>query len=171
MNLIDLIKTRRSIRNFSPERISSDLIFQILDAGRYAPSAGNLQDWYFFVVQDKEKIKEISKIAFNQNWIEKASFLIIACSNLKIISYYGERGLRLYSKQDVAAAIQNMLLFAWSLGIGSCWVGAFDEEALRKHLGIAEHFEIQAIIAFGFPQENPAMPRRKKLEDIFQMIN
>jgi nitroreductase len=170
MDFLQVIKTRRSIRDFLDKEIPNEKILKILDVARYAPSAGNLQDWFFFVVKEKEKIKEISKIAFNQRWIKNAAFLIVACSDLGIISYYGERGINLYSKQDVACAIQNMLLFAWKIGIGSCWVGAFDEKALRDYLLIPEKFKPQAIIAFGYPRNIPTMPKRKKLEKIYKFI-
>ncbi len=171
MNVLEAIKGRRSIRKFSDKKIPKEIILKILDVGRYAPSAGNLQDWKFFVVRSKERIKDIAKIALNQRWVEKASFLVIACSDLREISWYGERGVRLYSKQDVAASIQNMLLYAWSLGIGSCWVGAFDDKKLREYLNLPEYIEPQAILAFGYPKEIPKMPARKNLEEIAVFVD
>ena len=171
MDVLEAIKGRRSVRKFSQKEIPKEVILKILDAARYAPSAGNLQDWKFFVVRGRERIREIAGIALNQRWMESAGFLIIACSDLREISRYGERGIKLYSKQDVAASIQNMLLYAWSLGIGSCWVGAFDEEKLRKYLNLPEHLEIQAIIAFGYPAQIPPIPPRKSLEEIAEFID
>jgi len=166
MDVLEAIKGRRSVRKFSQKAIPKEIILKILDAARYAPSAGNLQDWKFIVVRGREKIKEIAGIALNQRWLENASFLVIACSDLREISKYGERGIRLYSKHDVAASIQNMLLYAWSLGIGSCWVGAFDEEKLKEYLNLPKHLEPQAILAFGYPAEIPPMPTRKNLAEI-----
>ena len=171
MDVLEAIKGRRSVRKFSQKEIPKEVILKILDAARYAPSAGNLQDWKFFVVRGRERIREIAGIALSQRWMESAGFLIIACSDLREISRYGERGIKLYSKQDVAASIQNMLLYAWSLGIGSCWVGAFEEEKLRKYLNLPEHLEIQAIIAFGYPAQIPSMPPRKNLEEIAEFID
>ena len=160
MEVFEAIKNRRSIRRFRKQEIEKEKIEKILEAATYAPSSGNLQNWEFILVKDENSKKEIAKISLNQKFIEEADFLIIVCSNQEKISWYGERGKKLYAIQNCAAAIQNMLLAAHSLGIGSCWVGAFDDLALIKFLNLPNHILPQAILAFGYPAEKPKMPER-----------
>ena len=167
MELSEAIKKRRSIRKYLDKPVDWDKIGKIIDAARCAPSPGNVQDYRFIVVTDKEKIAKLSDAALEQRFVEQAPVVIVVCSDIeKIKRAYGVRGERLYSIQGCAAAIENMLLRITDLGLGSCWVGAFDEARVRSVLAIPDTARPQVILPIGYPDEKPEMPLRQELVDI-----
>ncbi|GIU69587.1 MAG: NADH dehydrogenase [Candidatus Woesearchaeota archaeon] len=132
METLEAINQRRSIRKYLDKPVEFEKITTIIDSARKAPSAGNLQDWSFIIVTDKNLIKQVASYALEQYWIATAPALIVVCGlPEKHEMYYGLRGKRLYNIQDCAAAIENILLSATDLGLGTCWVGAFEEEKIR----------------------------------------
>ncbi|MBI4149025.1 nitroreductase family protein [Candidatus Woesearchaeota archaeon] len=167
MDIWDCIRTRRSIRKFRDIPVEWDKVGQILNAGRYAPSAGNLQNWQFLVVTDAEKRKQIAEASGQQYWMQTAPIQIIVCMKVQITEqYYGIRGERLYSIQNGAAAAENMMLMAHALGLGSCWVGGFDEEKVKRICQIPDRARPQVIIAMGYADEQPMIPPRLTLENV-----
>jgi len=166
MDVLTAIKTRRSIRSFKRKSIEEEILRKILEAATYAPSSGNLQNWEFVIVRDPERKRKIAEIAYGQEFVADADVVIVACSDQNRVARYGERGKKLYAIQNVAAAVQNLMLAAWSFGIGSCWVGAFDEAELSELLNLPEHVVPHAIIALGYPDERPSVPPRRKLEEV-----
>jgi len=127
----EVIKNRRSIRKYKPIPLNWDDVAKILDAAHYAPTSGNQQCWKFIVVQSKKIKEEIAKACFEQTWIETAPVIIVVCSDIeKMERAYGIRGKMFYAVQECAAAVENALLTAESIGISTCWVGAFDDAAL-----------------------------------------
>ena len=167
MNVTECIITRRSIRKYLPKHVDLELIGKIVEAGRAAPSAGNIQPWFFLIVDDKDKIKAIAQSSFGQDWMASVPYHIVVVGKpLDSKRHYGIRGERLYAVQDCAAATQNMLLQAHALGLGACWVGAFDEEKVKGILSISEHFRPQAIITLGWPAEQPLPPMKLKLDHV-----
>ncbi len=166
-DILDLIKSRRTIKNFSSQYVSWENIARIIDAGRHAPSCGNVQNWKFIVVDDAGKKKAIADACYEQFEIVSAHCLIIICAEPeKAERYYGMRGERLYTVQNCAAAAQNMLLEAHSLGLGSAWIGAFDEEAVKGVLGIPEEVRPQIIIPIGYARDVPPKPPKYPLETV-----
>ena len=166
-DILDLIKSRRNIKKFLPKFVSWEKISRIIDAGRHAPSSGNVQNWKFIVVNDLEQKQMVAEAAYDQLEIVQASTLIIICAEPeKAERYYGLRGERLFSVQNCAAAIQNMLLEAQSLGLGTRWIGGFDEEAIKTMFKIPEEIRPQAIIAVGYPKEVPKKPPKYPLETL-----
>ena len=166
---INILKKRKSIRRFKFEiEISRDKERALLEAGRLAPSAGNMQTWHFFVVRGKALKQKIAKVAFDQSFITQAPLVVIvAIDKIRARRGYGKRGLELYGIQDTAAAIQNMLLAARVMGIGSCWVGAFSEYDLEHALVIdRKRFRTVAIIPFGYPAEDPPARGRMSLKKV-----
>lgn len=167
MDIFDIFKLRRSIRSFTSEDISEEQIEKIIDAARWAPSAGNIQPWEFIVIRRPEIKREIAKAALNQIFIEEAPVVIVVCADeVKSSRVYGSRGANLYCIQDTAAAIENMLLAICALGLGACWVGAFNEDDVRRTLRIPRGLRPVAIIPVGHPAEKPAPPRRRALKEI-----
>lgn len=167
MDIFEVIKLRRSVRSFTKEDVSNEQIEKILEAARWAPSAGNLQPWEFIIVRKPEIKKEIARAALNQTFIEEAPVVIVVCANeVRSGSIYGGRGVNLYCIQDTAAATENMLLAACALGLGACWVGAFNEEEIRRILKIPRGIRPVAIIPIGHPAERPSPPRRRSLKEI-----
>jgi len=167
MDILDTIKTRRNIKEFLPKFVDWDKLSKILDAARYAPSCGNLQNWKFIVVIETDLKKQLAEAALQQYEIINASALIVVCAEPeKAERYYGPRGERLYTVQNCAAAIQNMLLEAHSLGLGARWIGAFEEEMVKRLLSIPEEARPQAIVAVGYPKEVPQKPPKMPLESL-----
>jgi len=170
MDVFDAIKGRRSIRSFKDEEVKNEDLMRILEAGIWAPSAGNLQPWEFIVVRDKITKSRLAMAAYGQGFIAEAPVVIVVCANTeRSASYYGERGRSLYCIQDTAAAIQNMLLAAYALGYGTCWVGAFSEEEVRRILNIPSHVRPVAIIPLGRPATKPTPPPRISLKKVLHI--
>jgi nitroreductase len=165
METLKCIHERREIREFKPEPIPEDITQKVLLAAVQAPSAGNVQDWEFVMVKSGKNKEALASAATDQDFVARAPVVIAVCSNLKKIGRaYGQRGLSLYSVQDTAAAAQNILLAAWSLGIGGCWVGAFDERKVSELLFLPEHVRPLALIPLGFPTRIPAKPKRNPFQ-------
>tara|TARA_Y100000310_G_scaffold341563_1_gene441111 strand:+ start:823 stop:1557 length:735 start_codon:yes stop_codon:yes gene_type:complete len=166
-DILELIKSRRNIKYFLPKYVSWEKIAHVIDAGRHAPSCGNIQNWKFVVVYEPHQKKSLADACYDQYEIIQAGALIVVCGEPeKAERYYSLRGERLYSIQNCAAAIQNMLLEAHSLGLGTRWIGAFDEEAIKSVLSIPEEVRPQAIIALGYAKEIPSKPSKYPLESI-----
>ena len=167
MNVIECIKKRRSIRNFIDKEISMDQLGQILEAGTFAPSSGNLQNWFFILVTDQALKDQLVTGCLNQNWIAKAPVIIVVVADpRKIEREYGERGKKVYSIQNASAAIQNMLLTVTYLGLGSCWVSAFDELIIKRTLSIPDDKTVHALIPIGYSNERVVTPSRYKLTSV-----
>ena len=167
MDAIECIATRRSIRRFLNVPVDQETMMTIIESGSLAPSSGNVQDWKFIIVDNKDLKKEISEHSLGQECIYNAAFLVVICSDPEVTElHYGLRGERLYTIQNCAAAAENMLLTAHSLGLGGVWVGAFDEEKVRDFLNIPKNARPQAILAFGYPSEIPDDKRIKDLSII-----
>ena len=147
--------------------IERDKLGAIIDAGRLTPSAGNLQSWEFVIVKDKNSIKKLAEASFQQYWISGAPVVIVICAKLeKLKQYYGIRGEKLYSIQNCAAAAQSMLLMAHDVGLGACWVGAFDETMVARVIGTPEDVRPQVIIPLGYADEEVPEPPNYTLEDV-----
>lgn len=167
MDVFKAIKGRRSIRAFTNKKVSDDDVMKILDAARHAPSAGNIQPWEFIVVRGAKIKRGLAQAALDQTFIEEASVVIVACADeLRSSQRYGSRGSTLYCFQDTAAAIQNLHLAAYTLGLGTCWVGAFNEAKTRKLLNTPLGVRPVAIIPVGYPAEKPKQQRRRPLTEI-----
>ncbi|WEU39888.1 MAG: nitroreductase family protein [Candidatus Odinarchaeum yellowstonii] len=167
MNLMELMYNRRSIRRYKPDVLSDDIIYELIKAAVSAPSAGNVQPWEFIIIKDQEIKINLAKAAYNQMFIAEAPVVIVVCANLAAAARaYGERGVNLYCIQDTAAAIENVILYAYSKGIGSCWVGAFSEKTVEKILSLPEFIRPVALIPLGYPAEMPEKPLRKPLNSI-----
>jgi len=167
VNVFEAIMNRRSVRAFTNEPVSDEEVMKLIDAARWAPSAGNIQPWEFVVVRDPEIKRGLSVAALDQTFIEEAPVVIVVCANqLRSSRGYGSRGANLFCLQDTAAATQNMLLTAHALGLATCWVGAFQEEEARKVLNIPNGVRPVAIIPVGHPAEKPEAPDRRPLSEI-----
>ena len=132
MSILEIIKKRRSIRKFKPDPISEEVINKLIEAVIWAPSAGNKQMRKFFFVINNDIKKEIALASLYQMFIEKAPLVIVACGDKEIKRYYGKRGLENYLFCDVAASVQNLLLVAAEQGLGTCWIGAFNEKKIKE---------------------------------------
>jgi nitroreductase len=169
LDVLDAIKGRRSIRAFRDKDVQQEIVEKLIDAACCAPSAGNIQPWEFIIVRKPEIKRRLVEAALDQTFIEEAPVVIVVCANENRSSQgYGIRGKTLYCIQDTAAAIQNILLSAYSFGLGACWVGAFREEEAREILKVPYGVRPVAIIPVGYPDEVPS-PRSRR--PINQMVH
>ncbi len=161
MDIVDCIEGRTSIRAFRQDPVSDDIIDEALRLANLAPSAGNLQARDFVVVRDVAVKRELMEAAYRQDFIRSAPVVLVFCANLDRIAHYGKRGRDLYCIQDSAASVENVMLFLISKGIGSVWVGAFDERKAADALSLPSGVRPVAIVPAGFPAETGV--RRKRL--------
>jgi nitroreductase len=171
-DVFEAIKTRRSVRAFLPEDISDRVVASVLEAAIWAPTAGNAQPWYFYVLRDSYLKGKLAEAALSQNFIAQAPVVIIVCADLeRAQSSYGKRGQDLYCLQDTAAAVQNMLLCVHALGLGACWVGAFDERAASDLLDIPRQHRPVAVVPIGRPGAIARNPGRRPLHEVYSEID
>ncbi|MGQ9759690.1 MAG: nitroreductase family protein [Candidatus Methanomethylicaceae archaeon] len=167
MDVLECIERRRSIRRFVDAPIKEEDLMKILRAGILAPSAGNIQPWEFIITTERTLKSELARVALGQYWMADAGVILTVCAKEEeSAAYYGLRGSALYCIQDTAAAIENMLLAATALGYGACWVGAFNEQDVRRVLKIPRSVRPVALVPIGFPAERPEATRRKRLSEI-----
>ncbi|MCW4048075.1 MAG: nitroreductase family protein [Candidatus Bathyarchaeota archaeon] len=167
MDLSEAIKGRRSVRAYKKQDVPQEAIEKLLEAATWAPSAGNLQPWQFVVVRAQAVKAKLSKAALNQKDVEEAPVVIVVCADEQRSSArYGLRGKTLYCIQDTAAAVQNLLLTAYSYGLGSCWIGAFDEDAVKAAVKAPEGVRPVAIVLVGYADESPKPPSRRRLDQV-----
>ncbi len=149
MDTVTCIRTRREIREFLDKPIPDESLLKILEGGRLAPSSKNSQPWHFVVIRNKETLKKISDLTPTGAHIAKAPLAIAVLMD----------GAKL-PEVDGARAIQNMVLSAWELGIGACWVTNFYDDAVKDILGAHQRMKLISVIPFGYPTE--AKTNRKK---------
>ncbi|MBD3194287.1 MAG: hypothetical protein GF317_04475 [Candidatus Lokiarchaeota archaeon] len=161
--VLELIKSRRSIRCFSDDMIPDDQINMILEAGKWAPTASNRQEVRFLVIKDKDILNKLSETAIYGKFVREAPILIA------IIGKTHENPN--WYVQDTSLASMNMMLMAWSLDIGTCWIGSMDRKAAKQILNLKKDDFLLTILPFGYLRKDiPNPPPRKELEDITKKI-
>ena len=160
MDLEEAIRKRRSVRAFRRETVSDKVLDEILELANWAPSAGNLQARDFVVVRQESTRAALARAALDQPCLAEAPIVVVVCANARRIGEYGARGRDLYMIQDAAAATQNLLLAAHAAGLGTVWIGAFDEGGVRQILGLPPAVRPLALIPLGYPAEAPKPPDR-----------
>jgi len=163
MDVFKAIAERRSIRNYKNKEIEDEKLDKILESARIAPSASNHQEWKFLVVKSQETRDKLVEAAHGQKFVGQAPVTILACST------ESERvmpcGQHAYTV-DLSIAVSFMILEATELGLGTCWLGAYDEEKVKEILGIPDEIRVPAMFTLGYPDENPTARPRKDLTDI-----
>ncbi len=163
-SLMQLIKARRSVRHYSPDPVPDDLLEQVLEAGRWAPSASNRQPWAFVLVREAELRSQVAAHAayYFVRWaaVEEAPALIVLCG------YCGSRVYRRFLHEDIGLAGAQMMLQARALGLGTCWIGGLDREAIAAILRVPVDWEVVGLLAVGYPDEVPSPTQRKPLADV-----
>ena len=159
MNCVEKMYTRRSIRKYKDEPVPEDVINSILEAGRLSPSAVNRQPWHFVVVKD-QKIKEEIYHERYSPFIKTADFTVVG------LYLPSEALTEKLSLIDVTIALQSMVTAAWMHDIGSCWIGGFNEEKIKKTLNLPEEAKIVCLVSFGVPDEEPAQRPKKTMNEI-----
>ena len=162
MDLMQAIRARRSIRNFLDKSVEEELLLAVLEAGRLAPSARNMQDWRFIVVRDAARRSLLAGAARDQQFVGQAPVVIAACGTSDLVMTCGQPAYVI----DVAIALDHMTLAAASLGLGTCWIGAFYEDKVKEILGVPPEIRVVALLPLGYPAEEPGPRGRKSLDEI-----
>ncbi|MFH2110648.1 MAG: nitroreductase family protein [Candidatus Bathyarchaeota archaeon] len=165
MNVFEAIKTRKSVRKYKPQPIPEDHLKQIMTAAQLAPSAGNKQPWRFILVQDPDTKKKLGTIARNQTWISDAGVIVAALAMDKKSPEVYER----WAERDVMTAVEHMVLAAWELGYGTCWIGAFNEDQVKELLNVPKEMTVINLLPIGVPDQTPEPRGRKNLEELFHL--
>ena len=161
MELFEAIKGRRSVRSYKEQDVPEETVDKLVEAASWAPSAGNLQPWVFVVVRNPVNRSALAEAA-GQAFVGEAPAVIVVCANEERSSMgYGFRGKALFCIQDTAAAIQNVLLSAYSFGLGTCWVGTFNEDEVRKAIRAPLGMRPVAILPLGYAN-GAVQPRRRR---------
>jgi nitroreductase len=162
LTVLDVVRERGSVRKYEDRPIPEDVMKEVFEAARLAQSAGNRQPWEFVVVREKEMRKRLAS-----GFVGEAPVVIVCIAHPENCGHVGPLDSYLV---DVAIAVENMALVSWELGLGSCWIGAYDEEKIKMLLGIPENLRVVSLLTLGYPTEKPAnqtiRQRRRTLTQI-----
>jgi nitroreductase len=145
LDVFDVIRKRRSFRSYEPTPVPVDKLKKVLEAARLAPSAGNIQPWHFIVVLDPEKRRKIARGCIFGRFLAESPVVIVGCGDQSAST-------RWYAK-DTCIAMENLVLAATGEGLGTCWIGAFNEKEIREMLKIPVRLKVVALLALGYPRE------------------
>jgi nitroreductase len=173
--MIEQVKTRRSIRNYSDRPIEDDKIIQLLESARLAPSGDNTQPWHFIIVKSENTRQKLAEVSHHQRWMLSAPVFIVCVADIRFrIKDNVEISLNEASPQeevkqiirDTSIAIEHIVLEAENLGLGTCWVAWFTQEEIRPILNIPSDKYVVSILTLGYAKEIPKARPRKELEKI-----
>lgn len=163
MEFYDTVEKRRSVRSFRDDPINEESLKKILEAARLAPSAHNTQEYKFVIVRDAEKRQGLARAALEQDFVAEAPIIIAAVALNP--NYLLENEVPAYAV-DVAIAIDHLTLAAVQEDLGTCWIGAFHQDEVKKILNIPPQYKAVALIPLGVPRDEPSVRSRKKLKDL-----
>lgn len=165
MSVLDIIKSRKSIRKYKDKDIPEDVFLRVMEAARLAPSGKNLQPWKFIVARDEILKKSLAEASRGQLFIARAPMIIIACG-CPDMSYPRQGNYMKSWPIDVTIALQHLMLQAEEEGLGTCWIGAFEEKEVKSLLGVPEDWKVLALTPLGYPDQIPQDRGRKPLSEI-----
>lgn len=165
IDILTLIKTRRSVRSFSNEPVSDETLRQLVEAGCWAPTGSNMQVWEFVVIRDSEKIKKLKSFAPGL-FVSPPALIVVCTDRERAYKKGGEMGRDFVCLFDVAMAAQNIMLLAHSMGLGTCVLRSFDQKAFQILLELPDHVTPELLVTVGTPKFIPQAPPRKSLEEV-----
>ncbi|MFH1731145.1 MAG: nitroreductase family protein [Planctomycetota bacterium] len=163
MNVMEAVRRRRSIRAYLDKPVEDEKLEAVLEAGRLAPSASNRQEWRYVVVRDPGTRAKLAEAANGQKFVGEAPVVLVACA--KTDGHKMSCGEPCYPI-DVAISLDHITLKAVEEGLGTCWIGAFDQPAVKKLLNIPEDIRVVQLMPLGYPAGQPAARSRLDLDDI-----
>jgi nitroreductase len=155
LEVMQAIRSRRSIRKFKRQALPQKDVELLMEAARLAPSAANRQPWEMIIVRDENNIRDLVPLCKNQDFIEDCSLFLVGVDDPQ----------QKWSRVDLTIALDHVTLAAEEIGLGTCWIGAFDQERLATFLGIPKGKVITVCLAIGYPDESPG-PRSRKSNDV-----
>jgi len=165
MDFYDVVRNRVSIRAYKPDPVPEETLSRILEAGRLAPSAKNYQPWKFIIVRDPKVKAALIPACRGQSFIAQAPLVICACA-LEDQAWKGMGGYWSAAAVDVTIALEHIILAAAAEGLGTCWIGAYVEEEVKKVLQIPPGVKPVALTPLGYPAQEPRPRPRKPLAEI-----
>jgi nitroreductase len=171
MDFFQIVEARHSVRSYAATPIEDEKLQHILEAANRAPSAGNLQGYEIYLVRKLELRQRLVKAAGDQEFLAEAPLVLVFCAHpARSAERYNKRGIELYSLQDATIACTFAMLAATGLGLGTVWVGAFDEDAVRQVVGIPEELRPVAMLPVGYAGNPPRLTSRRGLKDIVHKV-
>jgi nitroreductase len=168
MEFYDVVKTRRSVRTFKSDEPDSEALSRVIEAVRLSPSGSNRQPWRFVMVKDPEGKKEVVAACGKHTWIAEAPIVVVACGNKIAFNRGGYMG-EMSFLMDVSIAFTHFILAARAEGLGTCWIGDFENAPIKEALGVPDDYEVVAVSPLGYPKSDKAFhetDRRKPLSEI-----
>ena len=162
--IFEVIRNRRSVRSYTNEDIAKDVLVKLVDAARWAPTPSNVQSWRFIIVRADENLRHLKNVS--PGLPPEARAVIVVCSNLKEVQRFGESKIPILVAEEATAAVQNILLVACSLGLGSCPVASFSKVGVHEVLDLTDYIQPILLVALGYPDRFPKTPERKELSKI-----
>ncbi len=164
MELFEAIKNRRSIRDYNKTKpVSKETIEKIVEAARWAPTAGNQQPIEVVVVFDQETREKLASLSGYAPYVKDSPVALVVCVNQKKYGKRYDKAGEFFKPMDASAAIQNMMLASYGLGLGTCWDSVLNKNAIRELLNIPEFVDPFSIIALGYPSKMPENPPKRRL--------
>ncbi len=163
MEFLKLVKNRYSARSYKPNPVEDDKLEQILEAARLAPTAANRQPFQIIVIHTEGRQDELSGF-YGASWFTQAPLILCFCA-LPDKGWTHANGKN-YTDVDVAIVIDHITLAATSLGLGTCWIAAFNPEAVRQVLGLPDEVEPLVLLPLGYPADQPRPKKRQSLSDL-----
>lgn len=181
MDVLEAIYKRRSIRSFTDEAVPDEILDQILEAGTWAPSAGNMQAWEFVIIKDpvaRRKLVDTTDAGvtarggvYTQEWIMQAPVVMVVCYDVKrMTGRYGRKGRKLMTIMDCMLCVENIVLAATNFDLGTCCVVGFDPQKLKEVLPIPKEITPLLLIPMGYPAQDPSPPYRLPLKDLVRLV-
>ena len=166
MSFTNLIASRYSVRSYTDKKVEKELILDLLEAARLAPSAVNYQPWHFIVITDEQDLASVHEI-YHRAWFREAPVCIVACADHSQ-SWKRKSDGKDFADVDLAIAIDHLILKATELNLGTCWICNFDVEMTRQKLALPGHIEPIALIPVGYTNAIAPEKKRKALSEIVQ---
>ena len=168
MGFLELVSNRYSVRAYKPDPVEEDKLQQVLEAARLAPTAANRQSFQLVVIRTAERKEALQRI-YGRDWFVEAPIVICACG-IPAQNWVRKDGKN-YNDVDVAIVMDHLILAAADLGLGTCWIGAFDPEAARKVLELPEGVEPVVFTPLGYPADQLRPKQRKDLSDLVRYMD
>lgn len=167
-DFIDLISRRYSCRRYSDRKVEREVIAQIVEAARIAPSACNRQPWTFVALDTPESVR-VAAECYGRDWAGQVPAYLVACGHHDV-AWHRQADNKDHTDVDVAIAVEHICIAAAALGVGSCWICSFDAPRVARELGLPEGVEAVALVALGYPDEGVEVPakNRKPIEEILK---
>jgi nitroreductase len=157
MDFIELVKSRKSVRLYSKRNVEEDKINYVLECARLAPSWMNRQCWRFIVIRDVNRIEKLAKSSIINRWLRNVPVVIVACGDP---FSSGNKNNMKYFEVDVAIAMEHIILAATDMGLGSCWIGGFNEKKVKEIFEIPPRIRVVAITPLGYPSQKKVLSNK-----------